>query len=88
MAPYGRNLEASQDFEVDLVAGANEISIWFDDLAERDARYYFQLDYLPGPLPNSALPTTVKGESRRPWKPRWTRCISSVQLITTAKSRW
>ena len=49
MAPYGRNLEAAQDFEVELVAGANEISIWFDDLAERDARYFFQLDYLDGP---------------------------------------
>lgn len=62
MAPYGRNLEASQDFEVDLVAGANEISIWFDDLAERDARYFFQLDYLTGPDAEHALPTTVKGD--------------------------
>ncbi|MCF6102790.1 hypothetical protein [Mesorhizobium muleiense] len=62
MAPYGRNLEASQDFEVDLVAGANEISIWFDDLAERDARYFFQLDYLRGPAAEQVLPTTVKDD--------------------------
>ena len=49
MAPYGRNLEAQQEFEVALVAGVNEIRIWFDDLAERDARYFFQLDYARRP---------------------------------------
>ena len=62
MAPYGRNLEAAQDFEVDLVAGSNEIRIWFDDLAERDARYFFQLDYLSGPAVEHALPTAVRGD--------------------------
>lgn len=62
MAPYGRNLEAEAEFEVELSAGSNEIRIWFDDLAERDARYYFQLDYLDGPAAEHALPTTVSGE--------------------------
>ena len=61
MAPYGRNLEAQQEFEVALVAGVNEISIWFDDLAERDARYFFQLDYLAGPAVEHAMPTSVAG---------------------------
>lgn len=61
MAPYGRNLEAEADFEADLVAGDNEIRIWFDDLAERDARYYFQLDYLQGPAAEQALPVAVEG---------------------------
>jgi hypothetical protein len=61
MAPYGRNLEAARDFDVDLVVGGNEIRIWFDDLAERDARYFFQLDYLSGPAVEHALPTAVDG---------------------------
>jgi hypothetical protein len=62
MAPYGRNLEAAQDFEVALEQGSNEIRIWFDDLAERDARYFFQLDYLSGPDATHALPTAVAGD--------------------------
>ncbi len=62
MAPYGRNLEAAQDFEVDLVAGGNDIRVWFDDLAERDARYFFQLDYMSGPVVQHALPTSVNGD--------------------------
>ncbi len=61
MAPYGRNLETAQDFTAQLQAGANEIRIWFDDLAERDARYYFQLDYLSGPALSHALPIPVDG---------------------------
>jgi hypothetical protein len=60
MAPYGRNLETAQDFQADLRAGANEIRIWFDDLAERDARYYFELDYLEGPDVVHALPVPVE----------------------------
>jgi hypothetical protein len=59
MAPYGRNLESAEEFEVVLRAGGNEIRIWFDDLAERDARYYFQLDYLSGPAVQHALPIPV-----------------------------
>lgn len=55
MADYVRNLEAKKEFSVDLNAGANEISIFFDDLAERDARYFFQLDYLTGPPSEQAL---------------------------------
>ncbi len=62
MAPYGRNLEAAQDFEVELVAGANDIRVWFDDLAERDARYFFQLDLLSGPSVEHALPITVNSD--------------------------
>ncbi|UCI21652.1 hypothetical protein FJ970_12135 [Mesorhizobium sp. B2-1-8] len=61
MAPYGRNLESAEDFRVALSAGRNDIRIWFDDLAERDARYYFQLDYLSGPAAAVALPIEVEG---------------------------
>ncbi|MFK0692244.1 hypothetical protein ACFX5Q_29245 [Mesorhizobium sp. IMUNJ 23033] len=61
MAPYGRNLESAEEFRITLKAGRNDIRIWFDDLAERDARYYFQLDYLSGPAVSVALPIEVEG---------------------------
>ncbi|CCM74051.1 hypothetical protein [Rhizobium mesoamericanum] len=56
MAPYSRNLEAKAEFDLPLNAGLNEITIFFDDLAERDARYFFQFDYLSGPAAHVALP--------------------------------
>lgn len=55
MAPYGRNLETRAEFAIELKAGANEIELFFDDLAERDARYYVQLDYLEGPDVEQAI---------------------------------
>ncbi len=61
MAPYGRNLESAEEFRLVLKAGRNAVRIWFDDLAERDARYYFQLDYLSGPAVSIALPVEVDG---------------------------
>ena len=60
MAPYSRNLEAKQEFELPLAAGLNEITIFFDDLAERDARYFFQADYLDGPAAKVAVPVPVE----------------------------
>lgn len=62
MAPYGRNLESAEEFRLALKAGRNAIRIWFDDLAERDARYYFQLDYLSGPAVAVALPIAIDGD--------------------------
>jgi hypothetical protein len=62
MAPYARNLEAVAEFDVDLIAGPNNLRVWLDDLAERDARYFFQIDYLSGPAVEHALPVTVPGE--------------------------
>lgn len=61
MAPYGRNLETKQEFELDLKAGLNEITLFFDDLAERDARYFYQFDYLSGPDTTIAIPVPVEG---------------------------
>ena len=61
MAPYSRNLEEKREFDLPLNAGLNEILIFFDDLAERDARYFFQLDYLAGPGAQVAVPTPVTG---------------------------
>ncbi|WP_144409475.1 hypothetical protein [Martelella endophytica] len=49
MSVYQRNFETDQAFEVELKAGLNEIAVFFDDLAERDARYFFELDYCDGP---------------------------------------
>ena len=71
MAPYQRNLEAEQEFEVELAAGLNEIRVYFDDLAERDARFYFQLDYVEGP----EVETRPAGSRSPPaMRMRW-RCI-------------
>ena len=64
MAPYSRNLEAKAEFDLALSAGRNEITIFFDDLAERDARYFFQLDYLSGPKAGVALPVPCADETR------------------------
>lgn len=61
MAPYSRNLEEKRDFDLSLAAGLNEVVVFFDDLAERDARYFFQLDYLSGPAARVALPVGVEG---------------------------
>lgn len=62
MAPYGRNLETKQEFELPLKAGLNEITLFFDDLAERDARYFYQMDYLSGPSAQIAIPVPVDGD--------------------------
>ncbi|WP_425287432.1 hypothetical protein [Paramesorhizobium deserti] len=62
MADYVRNLEAEKEFSVELQAGENEITIFFDDLAERDARYFFQLDYVSGPKAEQALPVPVRAK--------------------------
>lgn len=56
MAPYSRNLEDTIEISVPLRSGINEILVFFDDLAERDARYYLQLKYVSGPPAEIALP--------------------------------
>jgi hypothetical protein len=63
MAPYSRNLEARAEYDLPLKAGLNQIEIFFDDLAERDARYFFQLDYLSGPKASVALPVPCESEA-------------------------
>ncbi|WP_429811509.1 hypothetical protein [Ensifer sp. B1-9] len=63
MAPYSRNLEAKAEFELPLNAGLNEVTIFFDDLAERDARYFFQFDYVSGPVARVALPVPCPSEA-------------------------
>ncbi len=64
MAPYRRNSESRAEFEVTLAAGDSRIEIFFDDLAERDARYYLQLDYLEGPSAEAGIPVADAGLAR------------------------
>ena len=61
-ASYQRNLEESFEVTVTLQQGLNEIRVYFDDLAERDARYFFQLDYLSGVPASVALPVPIAPE--------------------------
>ncbi len=56
MAPYKRNAESAAEFTVALNAGDNRLTVFFDDLAERDARYYIQVDYLSGPSGQTGIP--------------------------------
>ena len=65
MAPYKRNAESCVEIEAELVAGHNEVTVFFDDLAERDARYYIQLDYLSGPSGHAGMPTACAPDLAR-----------------------
>jgi hypothetical protein len=62
LAPYTRNSERDAEFAVTLRRGRNELAVFFDDLAERDARFIFQLDYLAGPPAEEAVATPIAGE--------------------------
>lgn len=64
MAPYKRNAESRAEFAADLVAGANTIQVAFDDLAERDARYFIQLDWLDGPGGVTGIPVADEAVAR------------------------
>lgn len=59
LAPYTRNLQARRDFVLPLVAGPNELTIFFDDLAERDTRFFIEADYVSGPGAHVALPVPI-----------------------------
>ncbi len=66
-ADYKRNAESGAEFAVDLAAGDTEITVFFDDLAERDARYFIAMQYLDGPpglcgipVPDEALARSVE----------------------------
>ncbi|MCP3030256.1 hypothetical protein LF817_02750 [Halobacillus sp. A1] len=45
-SPFTRNIPTSREVELHLQKGTNEIVVGFDDLAERDVNYYFQLKYM------------------------------------------
>lgn len=48
LSRYQRNLEEAIELDIPLVAGLNQIEVWFGDLCERDARYYFELALVRG----------------------------------------
>lgn len=64
-ASYQRNLENTVEISVVLQPGLNEVLVWFDDLAERDIRFFFQFDYLSGVPVNVALPTPIAAKQVR-----------------------
>ncbi|MFI5013795.1 MAG: hypothetical protein ACHQAY_15760 [Hyphomicrobiales bacterium] len=63
MAPYRRNFEEKREFMVSLGEGMNEVVVFFDDLAERDTRFFIEVDYLSGPEAALAVPVPLGGES-------------------------
>lgn len=56
LAPATRNAMDHCTFSAPLKAGRNEILIWFEDLAERDARIMISLEWLDGPVARAASP--------------------------------
>ncbi|SEN58609.1 hypothetical protein SAMN04488003_1227 [Loktanella fryxellensis] len=62
-AAYLRNYETAAEVTVDLVAGQNRIDLFIDDLAERDTRFYAQIDYLDGPAAEQAIPVATDPDS-------------------------
>lgn len=66
LSGYKRNFEEATEVDIALNPGANRISVWFDDLAERDARIYFELRLIAGqglsvtlPVPDASLAEAV-----------------------------
>ncbi len=69
LSPASRNAMAESEFEVELVAGRNDIAVWFEDLAERDAVLRILLTFVDGPeaeagMPFGADPALVAGIER------------------------
>ncbi|MBZ6075559.1 hypothetical protein [Microvirga puerhi] len=58
---YQRNFEENVEVEISLQKGLNELRVWFADLCERDARYYFSLELLSGEGLSTAMPCPVDG---------------------------
>ncbi|MBU1176351.1 MAG: hypothetical protein KKH72_13175 [Alphaproteobacteria bacterium] len=56
LAPTARNAMHEAEFEVDLVSGRNDIAVWFEDLAERDAVVRILLTFVSGPQSAEAMP--------------------------------
>jgi hypothetical protein len=56
LAPAARNAMHESEFDVELIAGRNEIAIWFEDLAERDAVLRILLNWVSGPKAAAAYP--------------------------------
>jgi hypothetical protein len=62
LSRYQRNLEEAVEIDVKLRAGANLFEVWFGDLCERDARFYFELTLVQGGGLQVAVPVPVAPE--------------------------
>ncbi|WP_262297407.1 hypothetical protein [Microvirga sesbaniae] len=56
---YQRNFEERIEIDIALKAGRNELRVWFADLCERDARYYFSLELVSGEGLSVGMPITL-----------------------------
>lgn len=56
LSPAIRNAVTHAEFEIDLVSGDNEIAVFLDDLAERDAVISVSLCWLSGPVARQTHP--------------------------------
>lgn len=63
LAPATRNAMNHAEFEADLTEGDNEIAIWFEDLAERDAVIRIDLALISGPLCSEGYPFPAPAET-------------------------
>ncbi|UVF20430.1 hypothetical protein HPT29_004585 [Microvirga terrae] len=59
LARYQRNFEERVEIDIALKTGRNELRVWFADLCERDARYYFSLELVSGEGLSVGLPIAV-----------------------------
>ena len=56
LSPASRNAMAEAEFEAELEQGHNDIAVWFEDLAERDAVLRILLTFVSGPEADEAKP--------------------------------
>ena len=83
-----RNNETTVEVEVDRCPPARPSScVFLDDLAERDTRFYVQLDWLAGPPARAALPFDGDPALVAAVEARSPRCTSTGRPAPTARSR-
>ncbi|MCB1355881.1 MAG: hypothetical protein KDK53_05060 [Maritimibacter sp.] len=63
LAPARRNAPDAVELDVTLQAGRNELAVWFEDLAERDAVVRIELTWLDGSEADEALPFDAAPET-------------------------
>jgi len=62
LAPVIRNAVTDAQFSVELKQGMNELTVFMDDLAERDAVLTLSLNFISGPNTHPAMPYTVSDD--------------------------
>ncbi|MGH6924144.1 MAG: hypothetical protein ACRED5_10440 [Propylenella sp.] len=63
LSRYQRNFEEAAEIDIALREGSNFVEVWFGDLCERDARYYFELSLIEGTGLAVAVP--IEGDAER-----------------------